>query len=88
MTHLLRRYLDPDYVFPEGFSTEVQSAAEVYAWDLILGTNAGLDNIPQSDMEKYLHCMIGGSVDKMPDSNASELNYYMNKALEEIKKNE
>ena len=85
MTHLLRRYLDPDYVFPEGFSTEVQSAAEVYAWDLILGTNAGLDNIPQSDMEKYLHCMIGGTVEEMPDPNANELNFWMNEALEVIR---
>lgn len=85
LTHLLRRYLDPDYVFPEGFSTEVQSAAEVYVWDLILGTNVGLKNIPQFDMEKYLHCMIGGVVDEMPDPNANELNFWMNEALEVIR---
>ena len=85
LTHLLRKYLDPDYVFPESFSTGAQSIAEIYIWDLILGTDAGLANIPQSDMEKYLHTMIGGTVDEMPNPMSSLLNYWMNQALEAMK---
>lgn len=85
LTHLLRKYIDPDYVFPVGFSTGVQSIAEVYIWDLILGTKVGLVNTPKSDMEKYLHAMIGGTVEEMPDLDGSVLNYWMNQALEAIK---
>lgn len=85
LTHLLRKYLDPDYLLPTGFSTGAQSIAEVYIWDLILGTKVGLVNTPKSDMEKYLHAMIGGTAEEMPDPDGSVLNYWMNQALEAIK---
>ena len=84
LTHLLRRYLDPDYQIRFIWLTE-RSYAERYALDLINGTTEMLTHIPQSDMEKYLHCMIGGTVDEMPDPNASELNFWMNEALEVIR---
>lgn len=35
--------------------------------------------------EKYLHVMIGGAVEEMPNPDACELNYWMNKALEVMK---
>ena len=85
ITQLLREYLDPDYTAPLMWLDE-NSYAERYVVDLINGTQTMLTHIPKSDMEKYLHCMIGGTVDEMPDSNACELNYYMSKALEEMKK--
>lgn len=86
LSHLLRRYLMPDYVLPTGFSTEARlSVAECYVLDLIYGTTEMLTHIPQSDMEKYLHAMIGGVVDEMPDPGACALNYWMNEALEVIR---
>ena len=83
LTHLLRRYLDPDYQIPFIWVDE-SAYAERYALDLIYGTPQMLSHIPKSDMEKYFHCMIGGTVDEMPDPNASVLNYWMNEALEVI----
>ena len=84
LSHLLRRYIDPDYQLPFIWLSE-SSDAERYAVDLVYGTTEMLSHIPQSDMEKYLHCMIGGTVDEMPDPNANELNFWMNEALEEMK---
>lgn len=84
LSHLLRRYLDPDYQLPFIWVDE-SSYAERYVMDLIYGTPQMLSHIPKSDMEKYLHCMIGGTVDEMPDPNASELNFWMNEALEAIR---
>ena len=76
----------PDYALPTGFSTEAPlSVAECYALDLIYGTTEMLSHTPTSDMETYLHCMIGGVVDEMPDPGASVLNYWMNEALEVIR---
>lgn len=85
LSHLLRRYLNPDYQLPFIWVSE-SSYAERYVMDLIYGTPQMLSHIPQSDMEKYLHCMIGGTVDEMPDPGASVLNYWMNEALEAMKK--
>lgn len=84
LTHLFRRYFDPDYQLPFIWVTE-SSYAERYMLDLINGTQTMLTHIPKSDMEKYLHCMIGGTVDEMPDPNANELNFWMNEALEAIR---
>ena len=84
LSHLLRKYLDSTYTPPFIWLTE-RSYAERYAVDLINGTTEMLFHTPQSDMEKYLHCMIGGTVDEMPDPNASELNFWMNEALEVIR---
>ena len=84
MTHLLRRYLDPDYVLPFIWLGE-SSYAERYVLDLIYGTATMLPHIPKSDMEKYLHRMIGGTVDEMPDPNACELNFWMNEALNKLR---
>ena len=83
MTHLIRRYLDPDYVLPFIWLDE-SSHAERYMLDLIYGTATMLPHIPKSDMEKYLHRMIGGVVDELPDPNACELNYWMNEALNRL----
>ena len=83
---LLRKYLDPEYSFPYGFSTAVMSRVEYYIWDLILGTSSALINTPKSDAEKYLHAMIGGTVEDMPDPEKSELNSWMNEALNAIRK--
>lgn len=74
-TILLRKLLDPSYVLP---SIWVQSRVEGYLSDLINGTTNMLSNIPKSDKEKYLHVMIGGTVDEMPNPDACLLNYWMN----------
>ena len=84
VSHLIRRYLDPDYVLPFIWLDE-SSHAERYMLDLIYGTTVMLSHIPKSDMEKYLHRMIGGTVDEMPDPNACELNYWMNEALNTLR---
>ena len=84
MTHLIRRYLDPDYVLPFIWLDE-NSHAERYMIDLIYGTTVMLSHIPKSDMEKYLHRMIGGTADEMPDPNACELNFWMNEALNTLR---
>lgn len=46
---------------------------------LIKGTTTMLANEPKSDMEKYFHLMLGGTVDAMPDPNSSILSYWMNR---------
>lgn len=80
-TMLLRKMLDSTYVVSFG-SEDVSSRTELYLWDLINDTTEMIGNIPKSDKEKYLHAMIGGTVDTMPDPDACELNYWMSKALE------
>lgn len=82
-THLLRKLLDPSYEVP---FTSVQSRTETYLWDLIKGTTYGLNNIPKSDKEKYLHVAIGGTVDEMPNPDACLLNYWMNEWLKKLGK--
>ena len=77
-TMLISKLLDSTYEVP---FTNSQSRVEGYLWDLVNGTTEILTNIPKSDKEKYLHCMIGGTVDEMPNPYACELNYWMNEAL-------
>ena len=85
-THLIRKLLDPNYQSPILAISDNTSRTERYLLDLINGTTEMLSNVPKSDKEKYLHCMIGGTVDEMPNPNACFLNYWMNKALEAMKK--
>lgn len=82
-THLLRKLLDPNY---EVSFTSVQSRTEMYLWDLIKGTTYGLNNIPKSDKEKYLHIAIGGTVDEMPNPGVCELNHWMYQWLKKLGK--
>lgn len=82
-SHLLRKLLDPSYEVP---FHGVQSRVEGYLWDLIEGVNTMIINIPKSDKEKYLHVAIGGTVDEMPNPNASLMNYWMNEWVERLKK--
>ena len=77
-TMLISKLLDPAYEVP---FVDSQSRVEGYLWDLVNGTTEMLTNIPKSDKEKYLHCMIGGTVDEMPNPYACNLNYWMNEAL-------
>lgn len=77
-TMMIRKLLDSTYNVSFIHS---QSRVEGYLLDLIDNTTTMLTNIPKSDKEKYLHAMIGGTVDEMPDPNACELNYWMNEAL-------
>lgn len=80
-TYLIFEYLDPVHTRPFVW-THGDSRVERYLVDLINGTTEMINNIPKSDKEKYLHAMIGGTVDAMPDPDACELNYWMSKALE------
>lgn len=84
-THLLRKLLDPSY---EVAFASVQSRTETYLWDLIKGTTYGLNNIPKSDKEKYLHVAIGGTVDDMPNPGVCLLNYWMYQWLKKLGKAE
>lgn len=76
-TMLLRKLLDPSYEVPFAVGG-TSSRVELYLWDLIEGTTVMLSNIPKSDKEKYLHVMIGGTVEEMPNPDACLLNYFMN----------
>lgn len=82
-TILIRKILDSTYEVPFT-NTNESSRTEKYLWDLVNGTGEMLTNIPKSDKEKYLHLMIGGTVleEDMPDPDACELNYWLNKTLE------
>lgn len=80
-TYLIFEYLDPVHTRPFVW-THGDSCVERYLVDLINGTTEMINNVPKSDKEKYLHAMIGGTVDTMPDPDACELNYWMSKALE------
>ena len=76
---LVRKLLDSSYEF--GFTvTENSSRNERYLWDLINGTTSMLTNIPKSDTEKFLHVMIGGTVEKYPTVD-TELDYWMDKCV-------
>lgn len=83
-TMLLRKLLDPSYEIPFIWLSSC-SRAERYLMDLVNGTTDMLINIPKSDKEKYLHVAIGGTVDEMPNPDASELNYWMNQWIESRK---
>ena len=80
-TMLIRKLLDSTYEVP---FVDSQSRVEGYLWDLVNGTTEMLTNIPKSDKEKYLHCMIGGTVDEMPNPGACEVNYWMAWALSKM----
>lgn len=77
ISHLLRKIADASYVFPEGFSTEVESRSEVYLWDLINGTNESATIFPLSDFEKYLAIKTGRTDIEKPNPNSSDLNTWM-----------
>lgn len=76
-TMLIKKILDPSYELPFTV-TEDSCNGDRYLWDLINGTTTMLTNEPKSDMEKYFHLMLGGTVDAMPDPNSSILSYWMN----------
>lgn len=76
-TMLIKKILDPSYVLPFTV-TENSCDADRYLWDLINGTTTMLVKEPKTDMAKYLHLMLGGTVDTMPDPNSSFLSYWMN----------
>lgn len=76
---LVRKLLDSSYEL--GFTvTENSSRNERYLWDLINGTTSMLANVPKSDTEKFLHVMIGGTVEEYPKVD-TELDYWMDKCV-------
>lgn len=76
---LVRKLLNSSYEL--GFSVnENSSRNERYLWDLINGTTSMLTNIPKSDTEKFLHVMIGGTVEEYPTVDM-ELDYWMDKCV-------
>lgn len=76
---LVRKLLDSSYEL--GFSiNENSSRNERYLWDLINKTSEMLTNIPKSDTEKFLHVMIGGTVEEYPVVD-TELDYWMDKCV-------
>lgn len=76
---LVRKLLDSSYEL--GFSVnELSSRNERYLWDLINGTSTMLTNVPKSDTEKFLHMMIGGTVEEYPVVD-TELDYWMDKCV-------
>lgn len=82
---LVRKLLDSSYEL--GFSVnENSSRNERYLWDLINGTSTMLTNVPKSDTEKFLHVMIGGSVEVYPTVD-TELDYWMDKCVHYMSSN-
>ena len=82
---LVRKLLDSSYEL--GFSvTENSSRNERYLWDLINGTSVMLTNVPKSDTEKFLHVMIGGTVEEYPVVD-TELDYWMDKFVHYMNSN-
>ena len=82
---LVRKLLDSSYKL--GFSVnENSSRNERYLWDLINGTSTMLTNAPKSDTEKFLHIMIGGSVEVYPTVD-TELDYWMDKCVQYMNSN-
>lgn len=80
ITHLFRKLLDPNYIFPASFmaTDDTMSRAEVYIWDLINGTNFSSYMEPLSDFERYLALKTGRGDVTIPDPYASKLNQWMN----------
>lgn len=80
ITHLFRKLLDPNYIFPASFTStnDTMSRAEVYIWDLINGTNFSSNMEPLSDFERYLALKTGRGDVTIPDPYASKLNRWMN----------
>lgn len=82
---LVRKLLDSSYEL--GFSVnENSSRNERYLWDLINGTSTMLTNVPKSDTEKFLHVMIGGTVEEYPVVD-TELDYWMDKCVNYMRSN-
>lgn len=82
---LVRKLLDSSYEL--GFSvSETSSRNERYLWDLINGTSTMLTNVPKSDTEKFLHVMIGGTVEEYPVVD-TELDYWMDKCVHYMNSN-
>lgn len=82
---LVRKLLDSSYEL--GFTvTENSSRNERYLWDLINGTTQMLTNVPKSDTEKFLHVMIGGTVEEYPTVD-TELDYWMDKCVNYMSSN-
>lgn len=82
---LVRKLLDSSYELGFGVS-ELSSRNERYLWDLINGTSVMLTNVPKSDTEKFLHVMIGGSVEVYPTVD-TELDYWMDKCVHYMNSN-
>jgi len=80
-TMLIKKILDPSYELPFGVSDR-SSDSERYLFDIANGTTEMLSNNPKTDMERYLHLMIGGTVDHVPDKYSSILMYWMNEVYE------
>lgn len=82
---LVRKLLDSSYEL--GFTvTETSSRNERYLWDLINETSVMLTNVPKSDTEKFLHVMIGGTVEEYPTID-TELDYWMDKCVNYMSSN-
>lgn len=76
-TMLIKKILDPSYELPFTV-TEDSCYADRYLWDLINGTTTMLTKEPKTDMAKYFHLMLGGTVDAMPDTTLSTISYWLN----------
>lgn len=82
---LVRKLLDSSYEL-EFTVTDNSSRNERYLWDLINGTTSMLTNVPKSDTEKFLHVMIGGTVEEYPTVD-TELDYWMDKCVNYMSSN-
>ena len=82
---LVRKLLDSSYELGFGVN-ENSSRNERYLWDLINGTSVMLANVPKSDTEKFLHVMIGGTVEEYPVVD-TELDYWMDKCVQYMRSN-
>lgn len=82
---LVRKLLDSSYELVFSVN-ENSSRNERYLWDLINGTSTMLTNVPKSDTEKFLHVMIGGTVEEYPVVD-TELDYWMDKCVHYMSSN-
>lgn len=81
-TQLIRAIMDPNYICPFTVTYD-SSLIEKYLWDILQETTEMISNVPQSDAEKFLHMMIGGSVEDYPDLDC-ERNFWMSRCVERV----
>ena len=86
-TMLIKKILDPSYELPFTV-TENSCDSDRYLWDLINGTTEMLAKEPKTDMAKWFHLMLGGTVDTMPDPDSSTMSYWMNQVYQNKYKKE
>ena len=72
--------------FESEFEKFIEEYADVELAVFITETSTMLTNVPKSDTEKFLHVMIGGTVEEYPVVD-TELDYWMDKCVNYMNSN-